>query len=247
MRLRLIIACLLVAGLARAADTRAALTVQGLAAGVTVPVSQGAASQLNATVVGLGTAGTPSGGVLTIQGATSGTTGAAALSVQGGGAAGSALAGNPFLAAGTDGTNARTFEVASATTNTNATTTSVLRVATAANWSITHLPATATKATISKAAGGTTVRHVCTAFIIGFCAVGTAQTLITASVRDGATGAGTVLWSAPIVAPINGCVNITQSGLNLVGTANTAMTIEFSAAGVTSSQETVSLQGYSTP
>src|SRR4051812_34364798 len=34
-----------------------------------------------------------------------------------------------------------------------------------AAWSITHLPATATKATISKAAGAAGVRHVCTGFI----------------------------------------------------------------------------------
>lgn len=142
--------------------------------------------------------------------------------------------------------NATVSGLSSAANITATTNTTVLPVLPFATWSITHLPATATKATISKAAGAAGVRHVCTGFIASLAAGATGQTPITVSIRDGATGAGTVLWSAAIAAPVNGSCLITQSGLCLIGTAATAMTIEFSAAGVAASQETVSLQGFST-
>jgi hypothetical protein len=65
-------------------------------------------------------------------------------------------------------------------------------------------------------------------------------------VRDGATGAGTVIWTYQTaisavtgqnVAPFSVC------GLNLVGTTNTAMTLEFQAL-LTNLIESVSISGY---
>jgi hypothetical protein len=66
------------------------------------------------------------------------------------------------------------------------------------------------------------------------------------NVRDGATGAGTIIWTNQVVisagtgqnvAPINVC------GLNLTGTTNTAMTLEFSAS-LANLIESVSISGY---
>lgn len=59
-------------GTAGSASTNV-VTVQGIASGTNLAVSQATASALNATVVGSGTAGTPAGGVLTVQGSASGT------------------------------------------------------------------------------------------------------------------------------------------------------------------------------
>lgn len=61
--------------------------------------------------------------------------------------------------------------------------------------------------------------------------------------RDGASGAGTILWSGAVAAPANGSETIAIP-LSIAGSANTAMTIEFSAAGVAASLEAVSMTGY---
>jgi hypothetical protein len=114
-------------------------------------------------------------------------------------------------------------------------------------WSITSTPAVATQATASRASGGGTVRHVATA-VSGCLATGaTAQTPILMHLRDGAAGAGTIIRSWAFSAPVNStsCVNL--SGLAMIGTAATAMTIEFTGAGVAASQQTVALSGFSVP
>lgn len=119
--------------------------------------------------------------------------------------------------------------------------------------SATHTPSTATQATCSLAAspGGTVPtpgsansRWICTAITASIAAGATAQTPIVVNLRDGATGAGTVLWSAALSAPVNGSAWVGGTDLNIRGSANTAMTLEFTGAGVTASQQTVSLSGY---
>jgi hypothetical protein len=113
------------------------------------------------------------------------------------------------------------------------------------NWAITNVPAAATQATISKAAGGAGVRHVCTSIAATFSTAGTAQaTALVLNLRDGATGAGTVLWSKQVVLNTNSVWDVNISGLNIVGSANTAMTLEFAAAGVAASFESVALTGF---
>ncbi len=68
---------------------------------------------------------------------------------------------------------------------------------------------------------------------------------------DGASGAGTVLasWRGLSTQNTGGssasCVNIT--GLNITGSANTAMTLEFNVASAANQFESVVLGGYSTP
>jgi hypothetical protein len=135
----------------------------------------------------------------------------------------------------------------SATNNTATTTTGVAYSTQLSTWSVTNTQSGAVQATASKAAGGTTVRHVATGVTIcrGDTAVA-APALV--HLRDGASGAGTILRSWVIgISTVNEskCENVT--GLNMTGSANTAMTLEFAAAGSATSISTVTLTGYSTP
>lgn len=132
-------------------------------------------------------------------------------------------------------------------TNNTATTSSGVRYSTQlSTWSVIDTDAGATQATASRAAGGGTVRHVATGVTI--CRGDTsaaAPALI--HLRDGATGAGTILrsWVIGVAAGLSQCLDVT--GLNMTGSANTAMTLEFAAAGAATSTSTVTLTGYSTP
>jgi hypothetical protein len=91
------------------------------------------------------------------------------------------------------------------------------------------------------------VRHV--ADCISFSAISSVTPAITAvavNLRDGATGAGTVVHQWQLIIPAATGQNVAPfsvCGLNIVGTTNTAMTIEFSSA-VTNVIESVSLTGY---
>lgn len=111
------------------------------------------------------------------------------------------------------------------------------------NWSTTHEPASATKATITKAAVSG-YKHVCTGIIATVACSGAAQTPINVRLRDGATGAGTVLAAFSVSAPVNGVGGIALTNIYIPGTTNTAMTLEFSAAGVTDSVQAVTLIGH---
>lgn len=122
-------------------------------------------------------------------------------------------------------------------------------VAPPGNWSTPHTPASATRATCAKAAGAAGVVHVCTSITARLIIPPTViQPLIQANLRDGATGAGTILWSATFgvgVAVVDALMQDVQlSGLNIIGTAATAMTLEFTAAGAAGTVESVAMTGY---
>lgn len=117
-----------------------------------------------------------------------------------------------------------------------------------AEWSIPHTPAVATRATITRAAGGAGVRHVCKAITatlaVAAADVGVAGVLV--NLRDGATGAGTILWSKRLaVVAAGGIADVNITGLNIAGSPNTAMTLEFAAAPGAASFEDVTLGGIS--
>lgn len=116
-------------------------------------------------------------------------------------------------------------------------------------WTVVSFPASGSQGTASLAAEAG-VRHVidCVSF------AGDASAAVTAAagnvaIRDGATGAGTVIWQAAIahqVAAGAGVQTVPPAavcGLNLVGTTNTALTAEFNA-GVTGEVQSVSISGY---
>lgn len=152
-------------------------------------------------------------------------------------------AGNPSLF------NGSTFDRqdgVSATNNTAATSVGVAYSASLGTWGVTN-SANAGTPTISKAAGGGTVRHVATCVSISVGAAGTAQPVVQVNLRDGATGAGTIIRSWQVAAPANDSAEVNLCGLNMTGSANTAMTIEFAAATAAATQASVNLSGYSTP
>ena len=165
--------------------------------------------------------------------------------IRGEAASGTAVAGNPVLTAGQDGTNATTFKTQSAANVSAAQQNGAQVVSREGNWGQAHTPIVATVATTTKAAGGAGVRHVCTGIAFSMAVGTTAQTAIQVSLRDGATGAGNILWSMTIVKLASEPMTaFGLTGLSIPGTAATAMTLEFSAAGVTNSFQSVSLTGY---
>lgn len=118
------------------------------------------------------------------------------------------------------------------------------------DWTTLSSPAVNTQATVSKAAGGAGVRHVCTGisarFIGGTTAPAATQAVL--NLRDGATGAGGILLQYTIIIPavIGAKDEVNLTGLNIVGSPNTAMTIEFGGAGGANTFQSVNITGYST-
>lgn len=90
-----------------------------------------------------------------------------------------------------------------------------------------------TQCSASVAAGGAGVRHV--ADCIGFSASTSAAVVatdLTIALRDGASGAGSIIWRYVVSATATTGDQVppfTVCGLNLVGSDNTAMTLEWSA------------------
>ena len=116
-----------------------------------------------------------------------------------------------------------------------------------APWIAQHAPGANVQATATKAAAGANTYNVCTAFSFIFAAGATAPTAINLGIRiiDGTSGGTTYLKSSTISLPATaGAMNgIALSGLWLPGSVNTAMTIEFSAAGGVNAIEAVWMTG----
>lgn len=113
-------------------------------------------------------------------------------------------------------------------------------------WMVISNPAAGSQATASIASEAS-VRHVVDC--IAFSAASTTAPVLTAltvNVRDGATGAGTIIWTNQVVIPAATGQNVAPfnfCGLNLVGTTATAMTLEFSAS-LANLIESVSISGF---
>jgi hypothetical protein len=121
----------------------------------------------------------------------------------------------------------------------------VLQVAETAQWVATHEPAVNTQATASRAAGGATEQHVCKSIFATMNAVAAIAAPISLYLRDGASGVGAILWSARVILPIGQSAIISINGLSIVGSAATAMTLEWGAAPGAGNFQNVSLTGYS--
>jgi hypothetical protein len=153
---------------------------------------------------------------------------------------------------GTNGTRAdalRTASVANSYTSEGTTAPSIgaLLSEKSARWSIYNLATVSSQATVSQAAVSG-VKHV--ADCITFAAsAGTAIASATSAdivLRDGPSVTGTPVWSVNFGVPAttgNFAGPLAFCGLNIVGSTNTAMTIEF-AAGVTNMWQSVGLTGY---
>lgn len=98
--------------------------------------------------------------------------------------------------------------------------------------SVSHTPVADTQATITIPAGGEGVHNVITSFCFNLVADGT-KTITAANVSafviDGATGGTTYLFDETENTGTAGMPAVRMTGLNLVGSANTATTLEFSA------------------
>jgi len=154
---------------------------------------------------------------------------------------------NPTFAQISDGTNV--VKTGTAANLDDLTATNAALVTGPGQWAITHAPGAAAQATISKGAVAST-RHVCTGLACSVTAGASAPTaaLVTFNLRDGATGAGTILATFQTAVPATAGVAsapICLSGLNIVGSVNTAMTLETSGATGSNVAASVALFGYS--
>lgn len=125
-----------------------------------------------------------------------------------------------------------------------------MKVAKPGEWTVTNTPAVGVQAVASKAAGGAGVRHIISGFSAGVRANGVAMNSpFGVAVRDGASGVGVLLWLE--ILTVDALVNQFSSdkmgriGLSLLGSPNTAATVEFSAA-VGNAAESVNMAGWST-
>lgn len=111
-------------------------------------------------------------------------------------------------------------------------------------WGQTSAPVAATQATTSKAAVAA-VRHVCKGVSFTFNAVNAEAGTHLVNLRDGASGGGTILqsWRVGPFAALGSVIH-SITDLNLIGTVNTAMTLEFDAAGAVGNFESVAMRGY---
>lgn len=155
---------------------------------------------------------------------------------------------NPAFFEITDGTSA--IKAGSATNIAAASGANALLATAPGQWSEYHAPAVNTQATKSKAAGAAGVRHVCNwvSFTLANDSTGSVQTVLAFNLRDGATGAGTILasWTMALPATAGECRTFTLSGLNIPGTAATAMTLETASAPATHTAASVAFGGYDT-
>lgn len=114
-------------------------------------------------------------------------------------------------------------------------------------WNVNSTPGAAAQATATKAAVAG-VTHVAKRISFSTATVAaTAQTPLNVNLRDGTTGAGTILWSYTIAALGTTSPTFDFDNLNIPGTPGNAMTLEFTFAGVANSLQTVNLQGYDLP
>jgi hypothetical protein len=109
----------------------------------------------------------------------------------------------------------------------------------------THIPAVNTIATTTVAAGAAGVRHVCDSIQASLTSTALLAGASTALVvlRDGATGAGTIIrqWELSLSTTAGITDRVNENGLGIVGSAATAMTLEFTTAGGANTQEIVNL------
>lgn len=165
-------------------------------------------------------------------------------------ATGVALSGAPVRIGASDGTNVQNLTVNAAAILSATTQPKALAVAEPGEWTILGAPAINTVATATKAAGASGVRHVLRSLAFSLKSVTTAAVGAQqfAVIRDGASGSGSSIWVIDLTNAnlAIGGDTVVLSGLNLIGSATTAMTIEFTAAGGANTIESVSASGYDT-
>lgn len=112
-------------------------------------------------------------------------------------------------------------------------------------FSLFSTPAAATQATASKVAGSNGTRHVLDSLSATLATGATAQaTAVRIVVRDGLTGAGTILYAKQVILPANAVWEVSIDALRILGSPNTAMTVEFDVAGAAGTFESFGAIGH---
>ena len=115
------------------------------------------------------------------------------------------------------------------------------------SWTAIHVPAANAQATATKASAGAGLRNVCSALTVVLAAGATAPVAVNVTINliDGASGGTTYLWRATLSIPATAGATsgISPPGLAIRGTADTAMTLEFSVAGGANTIESVTMSG----
>lgn len=110
------------------------------------------------------------------------------------------------------------------------------------SWAVVHTPAAAAAATIARGPVANQ-RHVATSVTVCLNAVAAQTTPVQFVLRQGATGAGTIVWTVKLTATA-GTTQCHHAPLAIRGPNNTAMTLESTAAPAATNFVTVSLVGY---
>lgn len=119
----------------------------------------------------------------------------------------------------------------------------VMAVERSGDWSISHIPPPNVIATVTRPAVAN-VKHVCSSITAVLSDNGAAATLVSVLLRDGASGIGPVLWGQQLINNTGIPSIINLSNLAIVGSVNTAMTLEFNVASGINTYESVSMTGY---
>lgn len=118
-----------------------------------------------------------------------------------------------------------------------------------ARWTVASNSGAGSLGSASKAAGAAGVRHVVDCISFSASVAGSAPTATTLrfDIRDGASGAGTVIWSFAIEIPatttFQSVIPHSVCGLNFIGSAATAMTAEYSTS-IANVSEAANISGY---
>ena len=113
-------------------------------------------------------------------------------------------------------------------------------------WSVTAYGGAGQTVSISQPAGGTGVQHVVTCIMATYynTTVGTKTAAELVFLRNGPSGTGPILLQWPFEVAVGATGSVNLCGLNLVGSPNTAMTLEFPGNQSTSAGEVLSMIGY---
>lgn len=112
-----------------------------------------------------------------------------------------------------------------------------------ATWTLTAQGGGTKVATLTRPAGGSGVKHVATCIAFSENSVGTTYADFGVALRDGPSQTGTVIWQYAVTAEPGVSIDHSICDLNIVGSANTAMTLEMSG-DTQFVGESVNLVGY---
>lgn len=112
-------------------------------------------------------------------------------------------------------------------------------------WTLHSLPAVNTRATATRPAAGPGVRNVLTGLLARVNTVAAQAAPVTVVVRDGPATTGPILWQDRLSGAIATNCSTQLAGVNIVGSPNTPMTVEFTATPATNNFENVAATGYS--